>query len=153
MADDLKNLVCSIGHLGGPPRGLGEQGNKAIYFRGTRKQKSVTEGNKCTKAILGNREHRKSRFWFWETRKMPFFFSREQGNMYPPTHPLIKGHGHLLVFVLAASDASNNLETWYAVLLAQALSILFKWWPLNDLDLLYGKVKFTLICIGKVPKK
>ena len=42
------------------PRGFGEQGNKAIYFRRTREQKSNTEGNRYTKAILGNREHRKS---------------------------------------------------------------------------------------------
>ena len=42
------------------PRGV-EQGNKVIYFRGTREQKSKTEVNRGTKAILGNREHRKSR--------------------------------------------------------------------------------------------
>ena len=39
-----------------------EQWNKAIYFRGIREQKSKTEGNRGTKGILGNREHRKSRF-------------------------------------------------------------------------------------------
>ena len=38
--------------------GFGEQGNKAIYFRGTREQKSKTEGNRGTKAIFGNKEHR-----------------------------------------------------------------------------------------------
>ena len=37
-------------------------GNNAIYFRGTRKQKSKNEGNRGTKAILGIRELRKSRF-------------------------------------------------------------------------------------------
>ena len=36
-----------------------EHGNKAIYFRGTREQKSKTEGNTGTKTILGNREPRK----------------------------------------------------------------------------------------------
>ena len=41
---------------------FGEQGNKAIYFRGTREQKSKTEGNRGTKVMSGNREHRKSRF-------------------------------------------------------------------------------------------
>ena len=36
-------------------------GNKVIriYLRGTREQKSKTEENRGTKAILGNREHRK----------------------------------------------------------------------------------------------
>ena len=58
----------------GPPRGLGEQGNKANYFRGTREQKSKTEGNRGTKAILGKWEHRKSRFWFWGTRENANFF-------------------------------------------------------------------------------
>ena len=66
----------------GPPRGFGEQGNKAIYIRDTREQKSKTEGNKCN---FGNREHRKSRFRFWETRENAIFFTGEQGNRYPPT--------------------------------------------------------------------
>ena len=34
--------------------GVYGNGNKAIYFRGTREQKSKTEGNRGTKAILGN---------------------------------------------------------------------------------------------------
>ena len=37
------------------PKAFGEQGNQAIYFRGTRKQKSKTEGNRGTKAFFGNR--------------------------------------------------------------------------------------------------
>ena len=48
-----------------PPRGLGEQGNKTVYFGGTREQKEQkykTEGNRGTKANLGKKEHRKSRF-------------------------------------------------------------------------------------------
>ena len=73
----------------GPPRGFEEQGNKVIYFRGTREQKSKTEGNRGTKAILGNREHRKSRFWFWEQGKTPIFFQENKpgtGTPPPPTH-------------------------------------------------------------------
>ena len=72
--------------LWGPPMGFGEQGNKAIYFRGTREQKSKTEWNRGTKAILGNREHRKSRIWFWGIRGNADFF-REQGNRCPPPPP------------------------------------------------------------------
>ena len=45
-----------------PSQGFGGTGNKAIYFSRTREQKSKTEGNRGTKAVLGNREHRKSRF-------------------------------------------------------------------------------------------
>ena len=37
--------------------GFGEQENKALYFRGTRGQKSKTEGNSGTKTF-GNKEHR-----------------------------------------------------------------------------------------------
>ena len=33
-----------------PSQGFWEQGNKAIYFRGTREQKPKTEGNRGTKA-------------------------------------------------------------------------------------------------------
>ena len=46
----------------GPPSGFGEQGNKGIYFRGTEEQRLNFEGNRGTKIILGNREHRKSNF-------------------------------------------------------------------------------------------
>ena len=49
-------------HHGGPPRGFGEQGNKGIYFREIREQMSKNEGKRGTKAILGNGEHKKSRF-------------------------------------------------------------------------------------------
>ena len=37
------------------PKAFGEQGNQAIYFRGTRKQNSKTEGNRGRKAFFGNR--------------------------------------------------------------------------------------------------
>ena len=40
-------------------QGFEGMGNRAIYFRGTREQKSKTEGNRKIKAILGNRERRK----------------------------------------------------------------------------------------------
>ena len=80
----------------GLSRGFREQGNKVICFRGTREQKSKTEGNRGTNANLGNGEHRKSRFWFWEQRKMPIF-SEEQGNRYPPTpHPHLSPPGRAL---------------------------------------------------------
>ena len=71
-------------HCWGPPKGFGEQGNKAYYFRGTKGQKSKTEGNRGTKAILGNREHGKSRFWFWGTRENADFFQGSQGRGTPP---------------------------------------------------------------------
>ena len=45
-----------------PSQGFWGTGNKAIYFRGTREQKSETKENKETKTIWGNRKLRKSRF-------------------------------------------------------------------------------------------
>ena len=46
-----------------PSQGFWGTGNKAIYFgEQGNKNKSKTEGNRGTKAILGNREHRKLRF-------------------------------------------------------------------------------------------
>ena len=46
---------------GGGGRG-GKQGNKVIYFRGTKEPKSKTDENRGSKAIWGNKEHNKSRF-------------------------------------------------------------------------------------------
>ena len=91
MSMDAVSRVCQFHSIDqfvsihwGPPRGFGEQGNKAIYFRGTREQKSKTIGNRGTKAILGNREHRKSRFWFWGTRENTDFFQWNKGRGIPP---------------------------------------------------------------------
>ena len=61
-------------HQRGPPRGFGEQGKKDIYFRGTGEQRPNFEGNRGTKTIFGNREHKKT---------FRFFISGEQGIRYP----------------------------------------------------------------------
>ena len=65
--------TCTVKHWG-PPRGFGEQGNKTIYFRGTREQKSKTEGNRRTNVILGNKEHRKSILILGNKGNADFFF-------------------------------------------------------------------------------
>ena len=57
--------------------GLGEQGNKCIYFRGTMEHRFINEGNRGTKAGLGNKEHMRSRFWFSGTGEKSDSF---QGN-------------------------------------------------------------------------
>ena len=71
----------------GPSWGFWEQGNKAIYFRGTREQTSKTEWNRGTQELLGNREHRKSRFWFWGSKEMSVGGGGVQGNKGTGTHP------------------------------------------------------------------
>ena len=88
---------------GGPPRGLGEQGRKVIYFRGTREQKSKTEGNRGTKAVLGNREHRKSRFWFWKKRKNAV----EPWEQVPPPPP---PHTHTHTHIHTTGRASQSID-------------------------------------------
>ena len=68
--------------LWGPLRGFGEQGNKAIYFRETREQKSKTEGNRGTRAfwgVGGTGNIKNQDFDFGEQGKNWFF----QGNRYP----------------------------------------------------------------------
>ena len=62
-------------------RGTGENG---IYFRGTWEQRSNFEGDRGTKTILGNREHKKTNFRFLGNRGTSQFISGEQGNRYPP---------------------------------------------------------------------
>ena len=47
-------------------------------------QRSNFEGNRGTKTILGNREHKKTNFRFLGNRGTSQFISGELGNMYPP---------------------------------------------------------------------
>ena len=70
--------------------GFRDQGNKAIYFRRTREQKSKTEGNRGTKAIFWNIQNQN--FDFGEQGKMPIF-SGEQENRNSPA----PGRASLLV--------------------------------------------------------
>ena len=60
--------------------GFGEQGKQGIYFRGTGEQRPNFEGNRRTKTILRNREHKKTNFRFLGNRGTRKFISGEQGN-------------------------------------------------------------------------
>ena len=51
-------------------------------------------------------------------------------------------YGKTLKNHLLWNQKADDLESWYAALGAQVIPSLFKWWPWNDLDLFYGKVKF-----------
>ena len=44
------------------------------------------------------------------------------------------------------NQKADDLESWYAALGTQVLPNIFKWWPWDDLDLFYGKVKFGPLC-------
>ena len=61
-------------------------GNKWIRPFISGEQKVKTEGNRGTKAILENREHRKSRFWGTRENVDFFRWTREQVPP-PPPHP------------------------------------------------------------------
>ena len=76
-------LKFCLGHRWSPPRGFGEQGNKQIYLRGTGEQRPNFEGNRGTKTILGNREHKKTNFRFLGNRGTSQFISGEQEIRYP----------------------------------------------------------------------
>ena len=81
----------------GPPRAFGEQGNKTIYFRRTREQKSKTEGNMEQMQFWGTGNIENQDFDFGEQGKMSIFFSgNTYGNKYPSPTPLPPREG--LVF-------------------------------------------------------
>ena len=65
-------------------QGFGGTGEKGIYFRETGLQMSNFEGNRGTKSILGNREHKKTNFRFLGNKPI---ISGEQGNRYPLGDP------------------------------------------------------------------
>ena len=53
-------------------QGLGGRGN-GIYFRRTGKERPTFEGKRETKAILGNREHKKTNFRLGAEENAPLF--------------------------------------------------------------------------------
>ena len=108
----------------GPPWGFGEQGKKDFYFGGTGEQRPNFEGNRGTKTILGNREHKKTNFRFlgnWGTSQ---FISGEQGNRNPLGGPQDRLYSLLSLFeyVFYSYDAFSlrplNYFSWF--LLAEA---------------------------------
>ena len=63
------------------------RGKKGNYFMGTGEQRLNFEGNRGTKIILGNREHKKTNFQFWGNRGTSQFIPGEQKNRLPPPPP------------------------------------------------------------------
>ena len=82
------------------------------------------EGNRGTKTILGNREHKKTNFRFLGNSGTSHFISGEQGNRYPPGRASLTlrmlGIFHALLFRLKepmpfqniCSDASRVQDCW-----------------------------------------
>ena len=53
--------------------------------------------------------------------------------------------------LLLWNQQADDIETWYAALIAQVVPSLLKWWSWVDLVIFYGKVKFGPLwfCVGK----
>ena len=68
-------------------------GHKGIFFRGTWKQRPLLpnfEGNRGTKTILENIEHRKQNFDFWVTGEQANLFQGNKGiGTLPPERAFI----------------------------------------------------------------
>ena len=90
-------------------------GKKGIYFRRTREQRCKTEGNRGTNAILGNREHRTSRFGFRELENS-VYFSR---NRCPPGRASLGG---------AADFISPRLGWWGSFLRSELGAVGWSSW-------------------------
>ena len=58
------------------------------YFRGTGEQMSNFKGNRGTKTIMGNRDHKKTNFRFLGNRGTSQFITAEQGNRSTPVESL-----------------------------------------------------------------
>ena len=80
------------------PGVLGNRG-KMVLFQGTGEQRSNFEGNRGTKTILGNREHKKTNFRFLGNRGTSQFISGEQGNRYP-----LGGHRNCIIICYLPKD-------------------------------------------------
>ena len=66
---------------------------------------------------------------------------------WPPCPYMVKTLKNLLFW----NQKADDLECWYVAVGARVLPSLFKWWPLVDTDLFYGKGKFgpLCFCMGK----
>ena len=97
---------------------LGTRGKKGIYFRGTGEQRQNFEGNRGTKTILGNREHKKTNFRFLGNRGTSQFISGEQGNWYPP--PPLGGPQYNIFY--SALNIYNNVNSLHKKLTTSCFS-------------------------------
>ena len=71
-------------HLRGPPRGFGQQGKKAIYFREQGNKRPKLKGRGEQRQYLGKGSIENQDFDFGEQGKCRFVF---QGNKGKGTHP------------------------------------------------------------------
>ena len=104
----------SVRNHRGPPRGFGEHGDEGIF---SGEQRSKNEGNRGTKAILGNREHRKSRFWFWGTGDKGHLFQGNKGTGTPPppkaSSPCdVHGHTHTAVLCILCVFSTRESQEY-----------------------------------------
>ena len=152
MEFDTPTSLHHTHHFRGPPGGFGEQGNKGIYFRGTGEQRPNFEGNRGTKAILGNREHRKQIFNFWGTGEQANLFQGNKGTGTPPgraslsSDPTLHLISHHFCYIISDppymyeghSRINDNEVISRKVLLCSVLFIM----PYEDTYITYSCLKF-----------
>ena len=66
-----------------PSQGFWGTGEQGLLFQGNTGTKANFEGNRGTKTILGNREHRKQIFDFWGTGEQANLFQGNKGTGTP----------------------------------------------------------------------
>ena len=82
---------------------------------GAGEHKSKNKGIRGTNAILGSREHRKLRFWFWGTRENAEIFHRnDRRGTPPPTGEHKSKHkGNRRTNVIMGSREHRKLRFWF----------------------------------------
>ena len=75
-----------------PSQGYWGIGEKGYLFQGNEEQRSNFEGNRGTKTILGNREHKKTHFRFLGKDEQANLFQGNKGTGTPP--PTREGLNH-----------------------------------------------------------
>ena len=64
----------------------------------------LNEGNRGTKAYLGNREHRKSRFWFWGTKAQSNLFHGGKRQVPPVRASVLRTYSQIVFLHLQIRD-------------------------------------------------
>ena len=99
--------------------GFWEQGKKVIYCRGSGEQRPNFEGNRGSKIILWNREHKKTNFRFLWNRGKSQFIAGEPGNRYP-----LGGPHYLQSNAAFVCSSRPSLQTINQVCFVHLLSVL-----------------------------
>ena len=105
----------------GPLRGFGEQGNKAIYFRGTRWQKSKLKGTEEQRRFWGTENIENHDFDFGEQGKMLIFWGGNKGTGTPTGRALKSSLASIMSFMVDSKRLMPGVMSLFG-------TVWFKWW-------------------------